>query len=185
MLVLLGSDPLSDVPDADLAERGLAGAGTVIAVEMLPNASTLAHADLVLPAAAPTEVDGTFTNLEGRVSVAEQKVTPPGTARADWMIAAELALRLGADLGVESPESIRAEIAAVSPVHAALTEAALADGRVEGVLINGSSIEAPTVSASTNPANDAYSSASSLLDACTTTARCCRPAPPAPASPPR
>ena len=122
VLVLLGSDPLSDVPDADLAERGLAGAGTVIAVEMLPNASTLAHADLVLPAAAPTEVDGTFTNLEGRVSVAEQKVTPPGTARADWMIAAELALRLGADLGVESPESIRAEIAAVSPVHAELTE---------------------------------------------------------------
>ena len=157
VLVLLGSDPLSDVPDADLAERGLAGAGTVIAVEMLPNASTLAHADLVLPAAAPTEVDGTFTNLEGRVSVAEQKVTPPGTARADWMIAAELALRLGADLGVESPESIRAEIAAVSPVHAELTEAALADGRVEGVLISGSSIEAPTVSASTTPANDAYS----------------------------
>jgi predicted molibdopterin-dependent oxidoreductase YjgC len=91
------------------------------------------------------------------VSVAEQKVTPPGTARADWMIAAELALRLGADLAVESPESIRAEIAAVSPVHAELTEAALADDRVEGVLISGSSIEAPTVSASTTPANDAYS----------------------------
>ena len=129
----------------------------MIAIESLPNASTVAHADVVLPAAMATEVDGTFTNLEGRVSVCEQKVTPPGTARADWMIATELAARLGADLGLDSPATIRAELAAVSPVHAALTEAALADGRVEGVLINGSSIEAPTVSASTNPANDAYS----------------------------
>ncbi|MEM8708025.1 MAG: molybdopterin-dependent oxidoreductase, partial [Actinomycetota bacterium] len=157
VLVLLGADPLTDVPDADLAERGLAGAGTVIAIEMLPNASTLAHADLVLPAAGPTEVSGTFTNLEGRVSIADQKVTPPGTARSDWMIAAEIALRLGADMGIESPESIRAEIAAVSPVHGALTEDALAAGRVEGVLITGSSIEAPTASGSTGPSNDAYS----------------------------
>ena len=32
-----------------------------------------------------------------------QKVTPPGTARSDWMIAAELAARLGGDLGVAPP----------------------------------------------------------------------------------
>ena len=117
VLVLLGADPLSDFPDSGLAARALESVGTVIAIESLPNASTVAHADVVLPAAMATEVDGTFTNLEGRVSVCEQKVTPPGTARADWMIATELAARLGADLGVESPESIRAEIAAVSPVH--------------------------------------------------------------------
>ena len=82
VLVLLGADPLSDFPDADLAARALAAVGTVVAVETLPNPSTLAHADVVLPAAAPTEAVGTFTNLEGRVSVSNQKVTPPGTARA-------------------------------------------------------------------------------------------------------
>ena len=42
-------------------------------------------------AAGSAEVDGTTTNLEGRVSTVARKVTPPGTARDDWMIAAELA----------------------------------------------------------------------------------------------
>ena len=64
----------------------------------------------MLPAAGFAEVDGTTTNIEGRVSVLGQKVTPPGTARADWMIAAELALRLGADLGLESVDDIWDEI---------------------------------------------------------------------------
>ncbi|MEM9468112.1 MAG: NADH-quinone oxidoreductase subunit NuoG [Actinomycetota bacterium] len=157
VLVLLGADPRSDFPDGDLAARALDAVGTVIAVESLPNASTLAHADIVLPAAMATEADGTFTNLEGRVSVCEQKVTPPGTARADWMIAAELALRLGSDLGVDSPASIRAELAAVSPVHGGLTETALATSSIEGLLVAGSSIDAPVASGSAAPSNDAYS----------------------------
>ena len=157
VLVLLGADPLSDFPDSDLAARALDSVGTVIAIESLPNASTVAHADVVLPAAMATEVDGTFTNLEGRVSVCEQKVTPPGTARADWMIATELAARLGADLGLDSPETIRAELAAVSAVHAPLTEEALAASPVEGVLLAGSSLDGPVASTALAPANDAYS----------------------------
>lgn len=157
VLVLLGADPLSDFPDSDLAARALDSVGTVIAIESLPNASTVAHADVVLPAAMATEVDGTFTNLEGRVSVCEQKVTPPGTARADWMIASELAARLGADLGLDSPATIRAELAAVSAVHAPLTEEALAASPVEGVLLAGSSLDGPAASTALAPANDAYS----------------------------
>ncbi|WP_285658781.1 hypothetical protein, partial [Helicobacter bizzozeronii] len=35
VLVLLGADPLADFPDHDLAERGLAGARTVIALDTL------------------------------------------------------------------------------------------------------------------------------------------------------
>ena len=104
VLVLLGADPLADFPDRDLARRALAGARTVIAVDMFLTASRSQQADVVLPAAGFAEVDGTTTNIEGRVSRVTQKVTPPGTARADWMIAAELAHRLGADLGLESVE---------------------------------------------------------------------------------
>ena len=44
--------------------------------------------DVVLPVAGFAETDGTHTNLEGRVTVLNQKVTPPGTARADWLSAA-------------------------------------------------------------------------------------------------
>jgi len=157
VLVLLGADPLSDFPDADLAARALGAVATVVAVETLPNPSTLAHADVVLPAAAPTEAVGTFTNLEGRVSVSNQKVTPPGTARADWQIAVEIAARLGADLGLDSVEAIRAEWAAGSEVHAPLTEDALAADPVEGVVLTGGSFDAPRASGSMAPANDAYS----------------------------
>ena len=120
VLVLLGADPLADFPDRDLAARALAGARTVIAVDLFLTASA-AQADVVLAAAGSAEVDGTTTNLEGRVSTVGQKVTPPGTARADWMIAAELGRLLGADLGLESPAQILEEIAAVAPSHAGLT----------------------------------------------------------------
>jgi len=157
VLVLLGADPAADFPDTDLAQRALGNVGTVIAVETLPNASTVGYADVVLPAAAPTESAGTFTNLEGRVSISAQKVTAPGTARADWQIAAEIATRIGADLGLDSAESIRAELATVSAVHAGLTEAALAADPVDGVLLTGGSIAAPHASGSMAPANDAYS----------------------------
>jgi NADH-quinone oxidoreductase subunit G len=158
VLVLLGCDPLNDVPDRELAEAGLDGASMVIAVEMLPNDTAVRFADIVLAAAAPTESSGTFTNLEGRVSVCEQKVTPVGTSRPDWMIAAEIALRLGADLGVDSPAAIRAELAAVSAVHGDLTEEALDATRVDGLLIPGSGdIELPAAPDASGPANDAYS----------------------------
>ena len=158
VLVLLGSDPLNDHPDRQAAEAGLAAAGTVIAVDIVRNDSIDLAADIVLAAAGPTEGAGTFTNLEGRVSVCEQKVTPPGTARADWMIAAELAARLDTDLGVDSPEAIRAELARVSAAHADLDEAALAEGRIDGVLISGNGdIAAPVAGSSAPPSNDAYS----------------------------
>ena len=123
-LVLLGADPLADFPDRDLAERGLAGARTVIACDQFLTES-VKQADVVLPAAGYAEVDGTTTNLEGRVTSVARKVTPPGTAQADWGIAAELAYRLGTDLGLESPAQIADEIAAVAPAFAGLAHGAL------------------------------------------------------------
>ncbi|CAN5660036.1 hypothetical protein BH10ACT1_BH10ACT1_25570 [soil metagenome] len=132
-LVLLGADPLSDFPDHELAVKGLKGARTVIAVDTFLNNSSV-NADVVLPAAGFAEVDGTTTNLEGRVSSVRQKVTPPGTARPDWMIAAELAFRLGADLGFTNAVEVWAEIEKLSPVHAGLTVEAL-DDEPDGLLV--------------------------------------------------
>ena len=108
-LVLLGADPLSDVPDADLARRGLAGARNIISIDTFMTPST-SQADVVLPAAAFGEKNGTTTNLEGRMSNVAQKITPAGTSRPDWMIAAELAHALGKDLGVNSVEEVTAKL---------------------------------------------------------------------------
>ena len=136
VLVLLGADLLADVPDRQLAEQALAGAGTVVAVDLF-GTDTVARADVVLPAVVSTELDGTFTNLEGRVSVVARKVTSPGTSRPDWAIAVELAERLGTDLGFTSVDDVLAELREVSPVHAGITPEALAETTREGLLVEG------------------------------------------------
>ena len=137
VLVLVGADPLNDFADRDLAYRGLRGATLVVAVDLFVNDSASLAARIVLAAAGPTECDGTFTNLEGRVSVMSRKVTPPGTARADWMIAADLSERLqpGSTSGLETPEAIRAELARVSEVHSPVASDALETDPMEGVLL--------------------------------------------------
>jgi NADH-quinone oxidoreductase subunit G len=132
-LILLGADPLSDVPDAALARRGLEGARTVIAVDTHLTASA-ARADLVLPAAAFAEKAGSTTNLEGRVSALSQKVTAPGSARADWIIAAELALSLGTDFGAGTVEEVHDQLVAAVPAFASASASALAADR-DGVLL--------------------------------------------------
>ncbi len=158
LLVLLGADPLNDFPGRSLAASALESVPNVIAIDMFVNDSIDAAADIVLAASGPTESDGTFTNLEGRVSVCCQRVTPPGTARADWMIASELSRRLGTDLGFDSIESIRSEIASVSPLHSDITEKALVDSVVEGLLIEGpGDLVAPSPTGAGPNIHDAYS----------------------------
>jgi predicted molibdopterin-dependent oxidoreductase YjgC len=111
---------------------------------------------VVLPAAGYAEVDGTTTNLEGRVTTVTQRVTSPGTARADWIIAADLAARLGSDLGVTSFQDLLAEIERVAPTHAGLGDHLAAAGG-DGVLVEGSSVTAGSVADGHLPAADSYS----------------------------
>ncbi|HUQ39106.1 MAG TPA: NADH-quinone oxidoreductase subunit NuoG [Acidimicrobiales bacterium] len=133
-LVLLGADPLADFPDRELARRGLAGAGFVVTVDTLPTESART-ADVVLPAAMFAETAGTTTNLEGRVSRLGQKITPPGVAWPDWMIASELAARLGADLGFSTLTEVWDEIERLAPSHAGITPTVLGAARLrDGVL---------------------------------------------------
>ncbi len=133
-LVLLGADPLSDFPDRNLARRAIAGAGFVLAIDCFQTDS-VRQADVVLPASGYGEKTGTTTNIEGRVSRLNQKVTPPGTARPDWMIAAELAELMGANLGFENTESIWDEIERLAPSHAGLTRDRLSSSEgLQGII---------------------------------------------------
>lgn len=136
VLVLLGADILSDVPDGGLARRAVEGAGTVVAVDLFATA-TVGMADIVLPAAAPTEVDGTFTNLEGRVSILSRRVSCPGTARPDWMIASDLSGLLGHDPGFGCLDDVWSELASVSALHAGLDPSVVAASGSDGVLLGG------------------------------------------------
>jgi NADH-quinone oxidoreductase subunit G len=147
-LVLLGADPIADCPDADLARRALTGARRVIAIDTFLSASS-ALADVVLPAATFGEQDGTTTNLEGRVTNVARLVTPAGTTRPDWMIAAELAIVLDRDDVADellSVDAITAAIATNVPAYAGVTPAALAR-QPDGVLAVAPAAELPEVSA--------------------------------------
>src|SRR5260370_28175235 len=124
-LLLLGAAPLCEFPDRTMASQGIDGAGFVVAVDCFLTESAK-RADVVLPAATYAERPGTFTNLEGRVSRLGQKVTAPGQAWADWMIAAELAFRLGQELGFDGIDAIWDEIESVAPSHRGVTRALLA-----------------------------------------------------------
>jgi NADH-quinone oxidoreductase subunit G len=112
-LVLLGADPVADFPDAELAHRALDGASTVIAVDAFITPS-VAKADVVLPTSLYGEADGTFCNTEGRLSPVRAKVTPPGQAKPDWMVAVEIAAALGFDLGFVTLSELRAELGATA-----------------------------------------------------------------------
>ena len=131
-LVLLGADPFTDVPDADLVRRAFAGVKHVIAVDTFVTESSR-HAEVLLPAAAYGEKMGTTTNCEGRVSDVAQKITTAGTARPDWMIAAELAMELGVDLGYSSYGEVHAAMAAGVAAFVSVAEARAV--RREGVVI--------------------------------------------------
>ncbi len=159
-LVLLGADPLADFPDRDLARRALVGAGFVVTIDCFETDS-VRHADIVLPAATYGEKTGTTTNIEGRVSRLNQKVTSPGTSRPDWMIAAELAERLGKELGFETIEEIWDEIERLAPAHSGITRKRLLSSEgLEGIVANGHSPNVVTTMEATATATlpvDGYS----------------------------
>jgi len=145
-LILLGSDPLSDVPDADLARRAIAGARRIIAVDTFLNESSK-RAHLVLPAAAYGEKAGTTSNIEGRTSAIAQKITAHGTSRPDWMIAAEIAMRLGTDLGFGAVADVTLAISADVDAYAEVTDGSLTV-TPDGILATAPHIDpadAPTV----------------------------------------
>jgi NADH-quinone oxidoreductase subunit G len=134
-LVLVGADPLSDFPDRALAAKALANVEYLVSIDTHTNDSN-AGAHVLLPAAGYAEKSGTTTNMEGRVSLLAAKVSAPGVARADWMIAWELGMALGTDLGFATLDEVTAEIAAVAPSHLGLTPAVLrAAGNADGVLL--------------------------------------------------
>ncbi len=132
-LVLLGADPLTDFPDRALAAAALAKAEHVIVVGAFA-ADAGDAATVVLPATVWGEQAGTTTNLEGRVLRLARKVSPVGSAMEGWRIAAELAVRLGTDLDLETLTEVQDEIARVAPAFAGVDATLIAQAR-DGVVL--------------------------------------------------
>jgi NADH-quinone oxidoreductase subunit G len=120
-LYLLHCDPLRDLPDRELWERALSSAGTVVAHSSFLTESIREHADVVFPAEAYPEKEGTVVHPDGRVQRLRGAIARPGEVRAEWQVLAELALLVGLDLDVLSGPMASQQLFAAVPFYAGLT----------------------------------------------------------------
>ncbi|MEM2158038.1 MAG: molybdopterin-dependent oxidoreductase, partial [Sulfolobales archaeon] len=84
---------------------------------------TAEYADIVLPAAAWVEKEGSFTNSERRVQWSFKALEPPSEARPDLFIIIDLAKELGLEryFNYSSPEDVLLEINRVIPGYSGIT----------------------------------------------------------------
>ena len=118
-LLLVGADPVRDVPDPRRAVA-VESAEYVVSIDLFRNDSNR-DADVILPAAGFAEKEGTVTNIEGRVQKVNLIAPIPGQGRPDWAILDDLAERAGRAIGLATAESIAKEISEVAPAYAGVT----------------------------------------------------------------
>lgn len=120
-LYVIGENPAVSEADAGRTKRLLASRETLIVQDIfMTKTAEMAH--VVLPAAvAAIESEGTVTNSERRVQRVRKALDPPGNARDDIWIIAQLARRLGVDWGEVTPRSAWDELRSLSPMHRGMT----------------------------------------------------------------
>jgi len=107
---ILCTNPLTSLPNVRQAEAALAKAKFVVVQEVSTQPETLAYADVVLPAAAWAEKEGTMTNSERRISHLARVVAAPGEALPDAEIICRFAQAMGfSGFDFPNPEAIYLE----------------------------------------------------------------------------
>lgn len=82
---------------------------------------TTRYADVILPASAFLEKEGTFINAERRIQHVAAAINPPGDARTDFEILTSLSAALGHEMNLATPEAAMEEIAALTPEFTGVT----------------------------------------------------------------
>jgi formate dehydrogenase alpha subunit len=98
-MYVVGENPLLSEPDLHHAGKAIEQLDFLVVQDLFLH-ETADHADVFLPAASFAEKEGTFTNSERRVQRVRKALDPPGHARPDWWITAELARRVATRLGL-------------------------------------------------------------------------------------
>ncbi|MBI1776605.1 MAG: formate dehydrogenase subunit alpha [Proteobacteria bacterium] len=113
-MYILGENPAMSDPDLNHVREALAHLQHLVVQEIFLT-ETAMFADVVLPATAFPEKDGSFTNTDRRVQLGRQALQPPGEAKPDWWTIQELARRLGLDWRYTHPKDVFAEMRRVMP----------------------------------------------------------------------
>ncbi len=108
-MYVMGENPAMSDPDAGHAREALAKLDHLV-VQDLFLTETAKFADVVLPASAWPEKDGTVTNTNRQVQRGRAALPLPGEARQDWWIIQEIANRMGLDWSYSGPADVFAEM---------------------------------------------------------------------------
>lgn len=120
-LYIFGENIVATEPDISHVIECLEAAEFVVVNEIFHNETTQ-YADVVLPAAAWGEDEGTYTNCERRVSLVRKVKEAPGLAKPDWWIFKELAKRFGQNWESNSGQELwDNEIAPLAPFFLGIT----------------------------------------------------------------
>jgi formate dehydrogenase major subunit/formate dehydrogenase alpha subunit len=138
-LYIMGEDPVMSEPNSNHIRHCLEECEFVLLQEIF-HTETAPYADVLLPGACFAEKTGTNTNTERRIQMVRKAVEPPGEAREDWRITADLAKRVLAEGKRQVTEgtyagwdyantaAIMAEIAALTPSYAGVSHERLEHG---------------------------------------------------------
>ncbi|MEM6890006.1 MAG: molybdopterin-dependent oxidoreductase [Pseudomonadota bacterium] len=94
-LWVIHTNPAVSMPDADRVRAAIKNCPFTVVSDLTAQTDTARVADVVLPAAGWGEKSGTVTNSDRTISRQRAVLAPPGQARADWEILAEVGRRMG------------------------------------------------------------------------------------------
>lgn len=120
-MYVMGEDPVLTDPDANHVRKALSSLDFLV-VQNIFLTETAKLADVVLPASAYAEKDGTFTNTERRVQRVRAAVKPPEGVMTDLDILLTFARKMGySGFDYKTAEDVFEEIRKAIPSYAGIT----------------------------------------------------------------
>ncbi len=113
-MYIMGENPAMSDPDVSHARAALAKLEHLVVQDIFLT-ETARYADVVLPASAWPEKDGTVSNTNRQVQLGRKALPLPGEAREDWAITQEIARRIGLPWNYTHPRDIFAEMGKAMP----------------------------------------------------------------------
>lgn len=118
-MYVMGENPVITDPNMHHTIKALKALDFLVVQDIFMT-ETAELADVVLPATCSFEKDGTFTNTERRMQRVRKAVNPPGEARDDLSIIADVSKRVGYEMQY-SAEEILKEYGKLWPAIAGIT----------------------------------------------------------------
>ncbi|HKJ84110.1 MAG TPA: NADH-quinone oxidoreductase subunit NuoG [Mariprofundaceae bacterium] len=145
-LLLIGSDPVGDGLFPSHAKEAMAKVPLVQVGAIRGEISDMA--EVMLPSAAYSEVEGSFINMEGRVRVATQPLKSLGTERPLWKVMMRLVQALGVEVPAVDMDELRTAVKRFLPDLSGFWEADEVDAYMMPTRRNPKAVYMPAKSTS-------------------------------------